>query len=109
MAHNDYESAHRFPGLDCPWYQRDSEVVAVANGRSHLVRVWLVSLFVAVSVAACGFLVSRALDCSPKEIDGQCGMGTYFGSLFGVLAGAVILVGMTLYVIVAAHKTQRRL
>jgi hypothetical protein len=66
-------------------------------------------LFVAVSVAAGGFIVSRALDCSPKEIDGQCGMGIYFGSLFGVLAGAVILVGMTLYVIVAAHKAKRRL
>ena len=109
MAHNGYDLAPEFFGHDCLWSRRDSEVETVVNGRPHLVRIWLVSLFVAFSVAAGGYFIGRASDCSPKEIDGQCGMSTYFGSLFGALAGAVIVAGMTLYVIIAAYKKRCKL
>jgi hypothetical protein len=88
----------------CP---HDAEIEAFFN--KFLGRIWLVSLFVAFSVAAGGYFIGRASDCSPKEIDGQCGMSTYFGSLFGALAGAVIVAGMTLYVIIAAYKKRCKL
>jgi uncharacterized membrane protein YciS (DUF1049 family) len=36
------------------------------------------------------YLSGKAGDCKPQEIDGQCGMSTFVGFLFGAIAGAVI-------------------
>jgi hypothetical protein len=75
--------------------------------KSKLARKWLGAFLVAVILPVGGYLLGRATDCSPGQIDGQCGMSTFFGSLFGTLAGAVVLVGMTLWVIIAAVTKQR--
>jgi hypothetical protein len=59
----------------------------------------IVQVGILLMIAALAFLGFRqwgiAGDCSPHEVDGQCGMSSAFGSLFGILAGCVIvLVGM---------------
>jgi len=67
--------------------------------KSKSVRIWFGSLLVAFGLPVAGYLLGRATDCSRHEIDGQCGMSTWAGTLFGALAGAIVLVGMSLYMI----------
>lgn len=48
------------------------------------------ALLASLSLIA-GYGCGRAIDCSPGQQDGQCGLGTFVGILTGAIAGAVIL------------------
>ena len=50
--------------------------------------------------------VGRAGDCAPHEVDGQCGMSTFVGRLYGAVGAAVLVVGG--HVLVAQHARARR-
>ncbi len=69
--------------------------------------IWVVSLILSLAVGFGFYESGRAGDCAPHEIDGQCGMSTFVGLLYGTFAGATILVSMTVYVCVTALKRRR--
>ena len=52
---------------------------------------------VLIAIAAFAFFGLKhwgiASDCRPNQVDGQCGMSTAFGELFGIIAAVVIFVG----------------
>jgi len=50
------------------------------------------------AIVALVFFVGMALwgrlsDCGPHDGDGQCGISTFFGAVFGAVGGIVIFVG----------------
>jgi hypothetical protein len=53
-------------------------------------------------------LWGRTGDCASKQIDGQCGMSTAFGEIFGwVAAGVIVLAGFVGIFIVWDKKRDR--
>jgi hypothetical protein len=50
-------------------------------------------LVASLMIAAAGYGCGRAIDCSPGEHDGQCGLGTFIGMMAGV-AGALVVLGV---------------
>ncbi len=75
--------------------------------RSNLLVVWIGSIAVSVFVVVGGYAIGRASDCRPGQIDGQCGLATFIWLLYGIAAGTLIFVGVTVYVIIAAFKRRR--
>ncbi|MDQ2925124.1 MAG: hypothetical protein M3R43_06160 [Acidobacteriota bacterium] len=51
----------------------------------------LASLIVAGVFFVCCWLSGRADDCKPHDIDGQCGLSTFVGALYGFI-GAIAIV-----------------
>ena len=86
-------------------------------------RLWRKPIFVLALIAglivlsACAFTMfhSRgvAVDCKPGQSDGQCGLGTSIGTLYGAIAAIVIsIVGgsfVTIHVYLAVCAQRRRL
>jgi hypothetical protein len=75
--------------------------------RLNLPVAWLVTAIVSLAVGFGIALASKAADCTPQEIDGQCGMGTFFGLIYGASAGLVIFVGMSVFFLVVAIQRRR--
>ena len=60
------------------------------------VPLWLrgsITLAIASLMALIGYLRGRASDCAPDSMDGQCGMSTFYGLVYGVIA-ALVFVGI---------------
>jgi hypothetical protein len=61
-----------------------------------LERKKLLQVIALIATAGVIFFALRAWgiagDCRPNQVDGQCGMSSAFGELFGMVAAAVILV-----------------
>ena len=45
-------------------------------------------------------------DCKPHEIDGQCGMSTFFGAVFGITGGIVIVAVSLIAIGIAAYRRE---
>jgi hypothetical protein len=56
--------------------------------RVNLFVVWLIAAVVAIVIADRFYAAGQAADCQPGQIDGQCGLSTFLGFLYG---GAVAL------------------
>ena len=57
--------------------------------------LWLRLLIVLLGAALAqlaGYGCGRAIDCSPGQQDGQCGLGTGMGMLMGALGALVVLI-----------------
>jgi hypothetical protein len=68
--------------------------------RSHrlsLPRAWLITSMLSIAIAVGGYALGKAVDCKPGQIDGQCGLGTFLGLLYGVGAGLVLFLITTVY------------
>lgn len=50
--------------------------------------------------------LARSGDCAPHEVDGQCGIATFVGRLYGAVGAAVLVVGG--HVLIAQHANARR-
>jgi hypothetical protein len=63
---------------------------------------------IAAVVAVLFFLVmvywGKAGDCKPHEIDGQCGLSTFVGFLYGAVGGIFILLASTIGILVTAAR-----
>jgi hypothetical protein len=68
------------------------------------VKIWTVAVSVAALVLFAGYQFGRAGDCRPGEIDGQCGMSTFLGVLYGLLGGILALACAAFYSI---HRFRR--
>jgi hypothetical protein len=73
----------------------------------NLPLAWLATVIVSLLVTFGLYLYGVKGDCKPHEIDGQCGMSSFFGLLYGILAGAVIFVTISLYLLVLGIKRRR--
>ena len=77
------------------------------KARLKLAVAWLITLLVSVAVTAVGIVWGKAVDCKPGEIDGQCGLSTFLGLLYGAGGGMAILLGMTVYLLIVAFRWRR--
>jgi hypothetical protein len=59
--------------------------------RSALWLQLLVILAMSIGILFAGYGCGRAIDCSPGQQDGQCGLGTFMGIVNGVGFGGVFL------------------
>jgi hypothetical protein len=41
------------------------------------------------------------------QVDGQCGLGTFLGLLYGGGAGLAILLSLTVYILIIAYRQRR--
>jgi hypothetical protein len=76
---------------------------------SKLTVVWFLSLIVSVAVAFLSYQSGKASDCKPGQVDGQCGLSTFLGLVYGVGAGLAILLVVTVCLLVIAHRLRRTL
>jgi cation transporter-like permease len=75
--------------------------------RSNLVLIWLVALLISVLIPVGSYFIGKAGDCQPGQIDGQCGLSTFVSILYGLSSGAVILISITVYVLIAAYRRRQ--
>ena len=75
--------------------------------RPNLLLIWIGSIAVSVFVVFGGYAIGRSADCQPGQIDGQCGLSTFYWSVYGIMAGAVIFLCVTVYVLIAAYQRRR--
>lgn len=75
--------------------------------RLNLPLAWLITLLVSVAVAIGGYAWGKSVDCKPGQSDGQCGLGTFVGVLYGAGAGLAILLGVTVYLLIVACRRRR--
>jgi hypothetical protein len=77
------------------------------KARFKLAVAWLITLLVSIAVTAVGIAWGKSVDCKAGEVDGQCGLGTFLGLLYGAGAGLAILLGMTVYLLIVAFRRRR--
>ena len=75
----------------------------------NLTLVWLFTLLLSVVIAVLSYQSGKASDCKPGQIDGQCGLSTFLGLVYGVGAGLAILVVVTVCLLVMAYRRRRTL
>lgn len=66
--------------------------------------MWATSMLTSLALPFIGYLVGKAGDCKPGEVDGQCGMSTFVSFAYGVLGAIVIAVCFTAYLIISLYK-----
>ena len=62
----------------------------------------LLMLFGPVSIMVMGYFAGRAIDCSPGQQDGQCGLATFSALMVSAMVAAALLV--TLFVSTVAAQ-----
>ena len=68
---------------------------------------WVIAMLVSALVAYWFYVGGKAADCKPGQIDGQCGLSSFLGLLYGEGAGLVIFVGTTICLFVVAYRRRR--
>jgi hypothetical protein len=66
------------------------------------------ALSVAVVFLIAAWFSGKAGDCKPQEVDGQCGLSTFAGLLFGVIGAVVIVLVSSIAIGIAAWRRDRR-
>jgi polyferredoxin len=75
--------------------------------RSPLWQRLLIVLLVAV-LSGLGFIWwGRAGDCEPGSHDGQCGLSSFIGFVYGIFASGIILLGGFIATLVQWRKNRR--
>ena len=72
--------------------------------RLRLARVAALSL----AVLVVGYVGGRLADCSPHQMDGQCGLSSFLGLMAGLLGGVVVLLAGCLLVILDWVSDRKR-
>ena len=85
-----------------PIYARDQQLHS--EKRRVLLRIWFAGLVVSLLMPVAGYWLGKASDCKTGQIDGLCGMGTFFMLISGICIGRFILVAVSAYVIFAANR-----
>ena len=81
--------------------------MTTGNRRIDLLVVWVLSLLVSLLVGIAFYSSGKASDCKTGQIDGQCGLSTFLGSLYGASAGLLILSIATACVLIVAYRRRR--
>jgi hypothetical protein len=75
--------------------------------RLNLAVAWLLTLLLSVGIAVAFYDFGRAGDCKPGQIDGQCGLSTFLGLLYGVGAGLAIFLSVSVCFLIVAYRRRR--
>jgi hypothetical protein len=70
-------------------------------------RIWGISVLFSVFALIIGDQYGKANDCRPDQIDGQCGLSTDVGLIYGILAGILVLICATFYSIYRNRRDSR--
>lgn len=91
--------------------QMSATMASTERGRSYdLLVAWFVALLFSLGVGLSIYLSGKWGDCTPHERDGQCGISTFIGLIYGVFAGTVLLVTTTacvLFVVIRRRSARR--
>ena len=71
---------------------------------SNVLWFWVTSILISFTLPVVGYKIGKAGDCSPGQIDGQCGLSTFVWFAYGVIGAVVIAVCCTAYLIIALLK-----
>jgi hypothetical protein len=64
--------------------------------QTNLLLAWLATTAFSVVVAFGLYASGKAADCKPGQMDGQCGLATFSGLLYGVFIGLAIFLSGTI-------------
>lgn len=78
------------------------------RARRRLIVIWVVAAGIALFVADRFYAAGKAADCRPEQIDGQCGLSTFVGLLYGCFAGGAIIIAATVYVAISAYRRRTK-
>jgi hypothetical protein len=78
--------------------------ITPSSDRLDLKALWLITTMVGVATAVGGYVWGRAVDCKPGQIDGQCGLSTFIGLLYGVGIGLALFLISTVCVLIIAYR-----
>jgi hypothetical protein len=56
------------------------------------IKIWGISGLLSMSSLLIGYQYGKAIDCRPDQIDGQCGLGTAVGIIYGVFGTVLIMI-----------------
>ena len=79
---------------------------AMKARRTNLLLGWLTATALSVAVAIGFYARGKASDCTPHQIDGQCGMSTAMGMVEGLLVGGAIFLIATIFFAIAAARRE---
>jgi hypothetical protein len=65
--------------------------------QKNLVLRWLAMTALSVAAFIGCYSCGKAIDCTPGQIDGQCGLGTGMGEAAGAFIGLAIFLSATIY------------
>jgi hypothetical protein len=74
------------------------------SGRLNLPVAWLITSMLSAIIAVGGYAWGKAGDCTPQQVDGQCGLSTFVGLVCGVGTGLVIFLISTVSFLVIAYR-----
>lgn len=72
--------------------------------RVNLFVIWLVAAAIAIVITDRFYAAGKAADCKPGQIDGQCGLSTFLGFIYGGAAGLAVLGVTTVCIAVIAYR-----
>jgi hypothetical protein len=76
----------------------------VKTDRLDLKALWLITSTVSVTTAVGRYAWGKAVDCKPGQIDGQCGLSTFIGLLYGVGTGLALFLISTVCCLIIAYR-----
>jgi hypothetical protein len=72
--------------------------------RLNLKVAWLITSVASVATSVGGYAWGKAVDCKPGQIDGQCGLSTFLGLLYGVGTGVAFFLISTVCFLIIAYR-----
>jgi hypothetical protein len=68
---------------------------------------WLIVNLVGASIGFAIYLKMKAEDCRPGQIDGQCGLSTFTGFVFGAGVVLATLLGSTIWALLVEYRQRK--
>jgi len=68
---------------------------------------WLVATVLSFGIVAASIAWGKAGDCHPGEVDGQCGLSTFLGLVYGIAGVLMILMGALLRTFFIMYERKR--
>ena len=68
---------------------------------------WPIAILMAFCSPVIGYLTGKAGDCQPGQIDGQCGLSTFVGIVYGVFGSLVILACASAYTLFRSYRSDK--
>ena len=79
----------------------------MTKGSANLPLVWLTAILIAFFSLVIGDRIGKAGDCSPGQMDGQCGLSTFVGLVYGAVGGLAILGCAVVYTVVCNYRHRK--
>jgi hypothetical protein len=61
------------------------------------IKIWVITALLSISSIVIGDQYGKANDCKAGQIDGQCGLGTAVGIIYGLIGAVLVMIGAICY------------